>query len=534
MNKKQSCLLFAAALILLGSCNQEDSLLSIKNGNALKINASVALPTTRAFDNKWNPNDEIGVYLVKAGTKELVAETNANVEYRSDNTDIAESCNFNAVSDGIHLPADGSMADVISYYPYSANQTANGVRTLDLTEQTEQAPIDLLAAKAEGLNAENTMAALTFNHKLTKVFLNIKATDGISTEGISARIGNQYTNVKYDILSDRLMLTEGAEKKTITMRQYDTYCEAIILPNTVDGNAIADRTLDFTLGGVEYDATISAATSFEPGKKYVYNVTFSSKGVTVQGAGITNWVDQPGEDIAPATTTIKNVYLFGDPTEWSSRIQLTDASNGIFTYSGNLYVNQDFKFTLADNGDFNTYQLMPEPSGTNNKDLTEGVSNFSKVLYNNGNDNKWHTAVNGFYTITLNTKTMKMTVTHKDIDLTSLYIVGDAAPNGWPMDKADSFEKQDDGTYTLKVTLQAGNFKLPLWRDHGFECDYLMPSNATNHVAAFATNTAMPLHRANYPDCANNDDQWKVSADQAGTYTLTVNLTNNTLTAVKD
>lgn len=535
MNMKKNLIYLPAiaAIMLLASCEQEESLSPTSGSNALKINASVVIPTTRAYDNKWNPNDEIGVYLVKSGTTDLVDNSFANVQYKSDNTSDAETCNFNAVNSSINLPADGSNSDVISYYPYSADKTSNGIRTFDLSDQTNQGPIDLLAAKAEGLNDQKTTANLTFTHKLTKIFFNIKAQDGISTDGLTARIGQQYTNVNYDILNDKLSLADNASKGVIPMRCQDGYCEAIIIPNTVDNNTAVDRTLDFTLGGVEYNATISSATSFEPGKKYVYNVTFSRKGVTVQGVGITDWVEQPGDNIAAATANIKNIYFFGDPDEWTPTL-LTANADGTFTWTGNIYANQSFKFTLTNNGDFYTYQLMPNTSGTTGTDLAEGESGFYKVLYDNENDNKWKAVKNGDYTLVLNTQSGKVNVTREDIGISNLYIVGDATPAGWTMTQAPAFEKQSDGTYTLKITLSAGTFKLPLWNDHGFECDYLMPSDAdaTSHRTAFHVGTSMPLHRSDYPQ--TNDDQWQVSEDQAGTYTLTVDLTNNTITATKN
>lgn len=520
-----------ASVMLLASCGQEESLSPTTDSNVLKINASVAIPTTRAHDNKWNPNDEIGVYLLKNGTTDIV-NSEANIEYKSDNTSDAETCNFNAVGSNVKLPSDGSNSDVISYYPYSADQTSDGVRTLDLSDQTEQSPIDLLAAKVEGLNDQNNTANLIFTHKLTKIFFNIKTQDGISADGLTARIGQQYMKVKYDILNDTLSLTDDDPRGVIPMRCQDTYCEAIVIPNTVNNNAAVNRTLDFTLGGVEYNATISSATSFEPGKKYVYNVTFSREGVTVQGASITDWVEQPGDDIATATANIKNVYFCGDPNGWTTTL-LTSNSDGTFSWNGNIYTNQYFKFTLADNSNYYTYQLMPNTSSTTGVDLTEGESEFYKVLCNSENDNKWKAAKNGNYTLTLNIQTGKMTVAHKEIKISNLYILGDATPTGWTMEQSTPFVGQLNGTYTLKVKLTAGSFKLPLWNDHGFECDYLMPSDATDHKTAFQAGTAMPLHRSDYPDCSISDDLWQVSEDQAGYYTLTVDLTNNTITATK-
>ncbi len=64
--------IYAALIGAMGfaSCANDDVVSNNQTTTgALKINAGIALhKVTRAFDNQWNKGDEIGVYLLNAGT----------------------------------------------------------------------------------------------------------------------------------------------------------------------------------------------------------------------------------------------------------------------------------------------------------------------------------------------------------------------------------------------------------------------------------------------------------------------------------
>jgi len=524
--------IYAALIGAMGfaSCANDDVVSNNQTTNgALKINAGIALhKVTRAFDNQWNKGDEIGVYLLNAGTTTVNGDV--NYQYKSNiETETAEEGNFAPVSKNAFLPSDGSAVDVVAYYPYTTD-IADGVRSISVADQSNQAAIDLLQAKATNVTRLNPTANLSFSHKLTKLYFTFTSTSGVNLDRVTATIGNQHTNINYNVLQDAISLKEGDATQDITLRKGDSYLEAIVIPNTVDGNAAANRTLTFTIGGEEYKATLSSATSFEAGKKYMYNVEFSQTGVTLTGAGITPWTEVSSNETVVISGGIKDVYLFGNPTNWDHRDKLTAKGNGVFEWKGNIYKNQELKFTLEDNGDYNTYQLMPNASGRENKTIEEGESTYSKVLYNDDNDNKWVASKHGYYTITIDTKTSKIKFEQTEVPVTQLYAVGDALPSGWDLGNAPKFTQDPSNAkiFTLDVTLRAGSFKLPLWLNSGFECDFLMPENAD------APLTARKVVRRNYPNTYDgNDTKWKVESSEAGDYTITVNLEDMTMTAVK-
>ena len=105
----------------------------------------------------------------------------------------------------------------------------------------------------------------------------------------------------------------------------------------------------------------------------------------------------------------------------------------------------------------------------------------------------------------------------------NVYAFGDATPNGWNIGDAVKFDKVDDNTYTATFALKAGEMKFPLNNDWG--CDWIMP---TENGVGLSHSACMLVK-----DGDSRDYKWKVSADEAGTYTIVLDVKNMTMTATK-
>ena len=407
-----------AGAMTLASCSNEEV-----NGNdtknaQLQVVANIALPQTRAFDDQWNAGDQIGIYTLKAGTTDIDAAD--NLAYRNTLTDgWAANASFAPTGKAANLPDDGSKVDVVSYYPYSATAAA-GVVELDVQKQDNQAPIDLLGAKAEGVSADAPQAVLNFKHKLTKIYMKATAEDGSSLSDLKAYIKGMYTKVSYSAFADELSMVSGDTKKDVEMRSADgsgfRYVEAIVLPN-IDGNDAATRNIEFEHNGMVYKAAISADVKFESGKKYVYNVTFTATGVKIEGAGITNWEEVTGDDVVvvpggEAQYHYNNIYAFGDatPNGWSigEAVKLDKVDDNIYTATFAINAGE-MKFAL--NNDWGCDWIMPTENGV-------GLSHSACMLVKNGDsrDYKWKVSADeaGTYTIVLDVKNMTMTATKSE------------------------------------------------------------------------------------------------------------------------
>lgn len=310
--KKNTCFVMLAALMMAGCNNEIDEQVMDSRRVPLQINGDINMLMTRAADDHWDEKDAIGVYMVSAENS-IVGDV-SNYRYTAvtggqDGTFIPADENNTAC-----FPEDGTAVNVMAYYPQG--EVTDGKLLLDLANQDEQPKIDLMAANATGASADNPIVELQFGHKLTKLFFKITSDDNINTDNISAKINNQYTNIRYDVLGDELSVQEGDELKEVTLKYWNLdegknrFVEAIVLPN-MEGNSAQERTLTFTLNGKDYKATINAQTVFEAGKKYIYTVTFTTEGsVKIQGAGITNWDIEDGGpeiEVKPETT----IYITG-------------------------------------------------------------------------------------------------------------------------------------------------------------------------------------------------------------------------------
>lgn len=415
MNKSSFMLFAMAGAMTLASCSNEEV-----NGNdtknaQLQVVANIALPQTRAFDDQWNAGDQIGIYTLKAGTTDIDAAD--NLAYRNTLTEgSAANANFVPAGNAAKLPDDGSKVDVVAYYPYSASAAA-GVVELDVQKQDNQAAVDLLGAKAEGVSADAPQAVLNFKHKLTKIFIRTTAEDGSSLSDLKAYIKGMYTKVSYSAFADELSMVSGDTKKYVEMRSADGYyVEAIVLPN-IAGNDATTRNIEFEHNGKVYKAAISADVKFESGKKYVYNATFTATGVKIEGAGITNWEEVTGDDVVvvpggEAQYHYNNIYAFGDatPNGWTigESVKLDKVDDN--TYTATFAINAgEMKFAL--NNDWGCDWIMPTENGV-------GLSHSACMLVKNGDsrDYKWKVSAEeaGTYTIVLDVKNMTMTATKSE------------------------------------------------------------------------------------------------------------------------
>ena len=415
MNKSSFMLFAMAGAMTLASCSNEEV-----NGNdtknaQLQVVANIALPQTRAFDDQWNAGDQIGIYTLKAGTTDIDAAD--NLAYRNTLTEgSAANANFVPAGNAAKLPDDGSKVDVVAYYPYSASAAA-GVVELDVQKQDNQAAVDLLGAKAEGVSADAPQAVLNFKHKLTKIFIRTTAEDGSSLSDLKAYIKGMYTKVSYSAFADELSMVSGDTKKDVEMRSADGYyVEAIVLPN-IAGNDATTRNIEFEHNGKVYKAAISADVKFESGKKYVYNATFTATGVKIEGAGITNWEEVTGDDVVvvpggEAQYHYNNIYAFGDatPNGWTigESVKLDKVDDN--TYTATFAINAgEMKFAL--NNDWGCDWIMPTENGV-------GLSHSACMLVKNGDsrDYKWKVSEEeaGTYTIVLDVKNMTMTATKSE------------------------------------------------------------------------------------------------------------------------
>lgn len=545
--KKNTCFVMLAALMMAGCSNEVEEQVMDSRRVPLQINGDINMLMTRAADDHWDKNDAIGVYMVTAENS-IVGDV-SNYRYV-----VIDENNGNFSPDGetntAYFPESGDAVNVVAYYP-QGNVVENKL-SLDLANQNEQPRIDLMSAKAEGASKSNPIINLGFKHRLTKLFFEIEG--DVNTDGIYAAIGNQYTDIQYDILNDKLLIADGSGKKDIVMKYWNLenyrFTEAIVLPND-ENNSAVDRELTFQLNEKIFKATISNSTTFEAGKKYTYKVKFETTpsgniNVSITGVSIKNWDDvdiSGGNIIVPGTLKFDKLYLASGFTDWGRPYEMTKSEDGkTFTWTGNVTGDgQEMKFALLQQSLSGDVQLMPNMSGTTNEDVELNVEMdaYPVIYYDKGEndpikrDNKWVITEKGTYTVTVNVETMKVKVEKLD-DV--VYLVGSVLAvaegenktNGYDLKRAPYFTKAGDNKYELTINLHEGDFKiLSKIEYNGSNYDYYAPGADT----PFEPGSNMSVDYRQAKD--GQDYKWQVNADQTGTYKLTLNTLDKTLTAEK-
>lgn len=537
--KKKTCFVMLAALMLAGCSNEVEEQVMDSRRVPLQINGDINMLMTRAADDHWDANDAIGVYMVTAENS-IVGDV-SNYRYTvvtggQNGTFIPADENNTA-----YFPEDGTAVNVVAYYPQG--DVVENKLSLDLANQDVQPRIDLMSANAEGASKSNPTINLGFKHRLTKLFFEIEG--NVNTDGIEATISNQYTKIQYDILNDKLLIADGSEKENIVMKYWGTnrFVEAIVLPNE-EGNAAEDRQLTFKLNEKIFKATINNSTKFEAGKKYTYNVKFETTpsgniNVSITGVSIKNWDDgdiSGGNIIVPGTLKFDKLYLASGFTDWGRPYEMMKSADGkTFTWTGNVTGDdQDMKFALLQQSKPGDVQLMPNMSGKENVnvELNKEMGAYP-VIYKDSRDNKWVIKEKGTYTVTVNVETMKVKVEKLDV----VYLVGSVLSvaegenqnNGYDLKRAPYFTKIEENKYELIINLHEGDFKILSKIEYAEKTnyDYYAPGENT----PFAIGSSMNVDYRQGKD--GQDYKWQVTAEQTGTYKLTLNTSDKTLTAVK-
>ncbi len=210
------------------------------------------------------------------------------------------------------------------------------------------------------------------------------------------------------------------------------------------------------------------------------------------------------------------LWIVGDATESGWNIDtpaaFTQTSNPfVFTYEG-VFSPGNFKILAGSTGNWCGQWYRPL--------VNDQVLTATAVEQNSGCDvdNKWLVTAEtaGRYKVTLNIATNVISI--KPVEV---YLIGSATPNGWSMGSLTPMTK-NGSIYTWTGNLTEGEMKFTKFNTNWCEGTEIVSATPNQNI----TNTSF-----NYRDnCEGDDNKWLVSAAQAGTHTITINLITNTLT----
>ena len=296
---KISNLLYMGALstLTLMSCTNNDDNSEWYGSEGIVFTTAIQ---SRVSGNTWNANDEVGIYMMNAGSG-IEAATAQNKKYIAQTNGTLTA----APGNGIYLPESGNV-DFIAYYPYTTSVSGNKL-AVNVSDQSNPAAIDLIYSNGtKGVAATTaTTISLGFTHQLTKVTLNVTKDETIETlNGLGVNIKGISTEGEFNLADGTLTATAGTNNKDVAMyidaQGTTATATAIILPTA----ASTDQTslnLTFNLNGQSFTHTISDASIFEKGKNVSFNANLSINNgkpvVTIGAATIEDWGEKLGGDI---------------------------------------------------------------------------------------------------------------------------------------------------------------------------------------------------------------------------------------------
>lgn len=351
---KISNLLYMGALstLALMSCTNNDDNSEWYGSEGIVFTTAIQ---SRVSGNTWNANDEVGIYMMNAGSG-IEAATAQNKKYIAQTNGTLTA----APGNGIYLPESGNV-DFIAYYPYTTSVSGNKL-AVNVSDQSNPAAIDLIYSNGtKGVAATTaTTISLGFTHQLTKVTLNVTKDETIETlNGLGVNIKGISTEGEFNLADGALTATAGTNNKDVAMyidaQGTTATATAIILPTA----ASTDQTslnLTFNLNGQSFTHTISDASIFEKGTNVSFNAKLSINNgkpvVTVGNATINNWTEKPGGDI--------NVDFDGGTQPGGETVVLDESfatGQGSFTIDNKQLPNGEGSF-VWNLGSFNDDKFM--------------------------------------------------------------------------------------------------------------------------------------------------------------------------------
>lgn len=351
---KISNLLYMGALstLALMSCTNNDDNSEWYGSEGIVFTTAIQ---SRVSGNTWNANDEVGIYMMNAGSG-IEAATAQNKKYIAQTNGTLTA----APGNGIYLPESGNV-DFIAYYPYTTSVSGNKL-AVNVSDQSNPAAIDLIYSNGtKGVAATTaTTISLGFTHQLTKVTLNVTKDATIETlNGLGVNIKGISTEGEFNLADGTLTATAGTNNKDVAMyidaQGTTATATAIILPTA----ASTDQTslnLTFNLNGQSFTHTISDASIFEKGTNVSFNAKLSINNgkpvVTVGNATINNWTEKPGGDI--------NVDFDGGTQPGGETVVLDESfatGQGSFTIDNKQLPNGEGSF-VWNLGSFNDDKFM--------------------------------------------------------------------------------------------------------------------------------------------------------------------------------
>jgi sulfatase modifying factor 1 len=353
-----------AGAALLCSCTQDDAPDAPDSGDRIPVTFSAGIEsaavtrTTGLDNNTWTSTDHIGIVMAKAGDdigygEGAGAALASNIEYAADkigtNDKGRSTATFIPVDDPIYYPRTGQV-DFYAYYPYTKRDNKGGKLddtygyTVDLSEQSNPAAIDLLYAEALGIERSRKPVEFDFNHMCTKITLNVAAGEGFTADDIKA-LPAADVNVKIQTAVimqvstfGRVFVKKGSPTKDVHPYKHNVVPAGANATFSIIFSPRNDKDIpvSITIGGKVYTVNLTPKEIYnsdpgnyipwQPGANYVYPVTIKRTGIEINSYSIEDWEveDNKGTGTMEKPDVVyihAGTFLMGSPENEKDRDQ---------------------------------------------------------------------------------------------------------------------------------------------------------------------------------------------------------------------
>lgn len=303
-----------SALVFTGCTNNDDNSEWL-DSNSVTFNSRIDGLQTKASKDVWSNGDEVGIFMTTQ-TAEF-----ANKKYVASDGGTLTA----APGQTLRYPEEGT-ASFIAYYPYSASLNGKTL-AVSVDNQADPAKVDLLYSDNAKAIAAGEAVDLAFKHKLSQIVIAVGSDETLpDISGLKISLSGMNTQADFNLADGTLAAKESKANIEMNVNADGTTAEAIILPTTtLDGVKMT-----FVLDGktFEWPVSVNGGAGFEAGYKYMYTATLSTENgkpaVTMGGASIESWTDQPGGDInvdfgeggGEQPEGVVFIETFGTPEKW--------------------------------------------------------------------------------------------------------------------------------------------------------------------------------------------------------------------------
>lgn len=318
--------MIATVATMLAACSNDEN--EVNNGPVeARITAGVSGPSTRAVDDTWTLNENIGVRVASVtGTPTNITSTMAgsykNVKYiASTLANEKKTATFTPATAGIFFQDASETVTFTAYAPYqeSAADALPGTEgvvdvntdgSVDNTQAGNQEKIDFLFASEATASKSNPTVTFakeddsndhSFKHKMARLQLELKvstdngfAADDILKGGNIFKLSGLKHSGTFNVTTGEAVATGNVTNDWVitSFKHTDTgnvrTYSLILLPQNVSTSGLK---LAITIDGQVYTTKDNAINpNLEAGHSYLYTITAKKAGLVVDGCTITPWV----------------------------------------------------------------------------------------------------------------------------------------------------------------------------------------------------------------------------------------------------